>query len=247
VRQGGSTITQQLAKQNFVGTEQSLCRRAQELAYAVHMEQTYSKDELLERYLNQTYFGAGAYGIAAAAEEFFRVRPDELTVPQAALLAGMIRSPARLDPRRWPDAAKARRDHILAGMAAEGYLRERNLAGLQATPLHPAPPLERLPLEPYFVEAVKREFLTNPAFGATRAARIDLLFSGGLEIQTTLDLRLQHVAQATVAELFPAAEGPTGALAAVDPRAGRVLGPAQRHRLRRREVRRRQPRPPAAG
>jgi 1A family penicillin-binding protein len=223
VRQGGSTITQQLAKQNFVGTEQSLRRKAQELAYAVHMEQTYSKDELLERYLNQTYFGAGAYGIAAAAEEFFRVRPDELTVPQAALLAGMIRSPARLDPRRWPDAAKARRDHILAGMAAEGYLRERGLAGLQATPLDPAPPLERLPLEPYFVEAVKREFLTNPAFGATRAERIDLLFSGGLQIHTTLDLRLQHVAQATVAEFFPAAEGPTGALAAVDPRSGRVL------------------------
>jgi 1A family penicillin-binding protein len=222
IRQGGSTITQQLAKQNFVGTEQTLRRKAQELAYAVHLERTYSKEELLERYLNQTYFGAGAYGIGAATEEFFRARPDELSVPQAALLAGLISAPGRLDPRRWPQAAKARRDHIIAAMASEGYLRERDVEQLQATPLDPAPPLEQLPLEPYFVEAVKREFLANPAFGATRAERIDRLFSGGLQIHTTVDLRLQRIAQATVAEFFPAPEGPTGALAAVDPRSGQV-------------------------
>jgi membrane peptidoglycan carboxypeptidase len=102
VAQGGSTITQQLAKLNFVGADRTFQRKLDELLYAVELEERFTKEELLQRYLNQVYFGGGAYGVAAAAEEFFRVEPGELRPEQGALLAGVIRAPAGLDPRRIP-------------------------------------------------------------------------------------------------------------------------------------------------
>ena len=104
VTQGGSTVTQQVAKQNFVGNQQSVLRKAKELLYSVALEERLSKDDILERYLNQVYFGAQAYGVAAAAEEFFGIQVADLSVAQAALLAGLIRAPSTLDPRRAPEA-----------------------------------------------------------------------------------------------------------------------------------------------
>jgi 1A family penicillin-binding protein len=223
VVQGGSTITQQLAKQNFTGAEQTIDRKISELLYALSLEDQFSKDELLERYLNEVYFGAGAYGIAAAAEEFFGRDPADLTVAQAALLAGLIRAPGSLDPRQNPDAALTRRNQILAGMVTEGYLDHRGATRWAATPLGVLPRRQRPVTEPYVVEAVKREFFANPAFGGTRADRIDRLFSGGLIIHTTIDPRLQATADDIVTAAFPDASGPTAAIAAVDPRLGRVL------------------------
>lgn len=223
ISQGGSTITQQLAKANFVGSEQSVQRKVDELLHAIALEERFTKDELLERYINQVYFGAGAYGIGAAAEEFFRTTPEELTVEQAALLAAVIRAPNRLDPRTNPGAALARRNAVLAGMASQGYLPAGELGPRQAVPLAVAPHLPRETREPYFVEAVKDEFFRNPAFGAERQDRVERLFNGGLAIHTTLDPRLQGIAAQIVAGQFPGAEGPTGAIASVDPRNGRIL------------------------
>ena len=120
VAQGASTITQQLAKQNFVGDSPTVVRKGKELLHAVGLEQRFSKEELLERYLNQVYFGSSAYGIAAAADEFFGAGVGELSASQAALLAGLIRAPAALDPRSSPEAATARRNDVLWAMGSAG-------------------------------------------------------------------------------------------------------------------------------
>lgn len=223
ITQGGSTITQQIAKANYVGGDQTVRRKFDELLHAIALEGRLSKDELLERYLNQVYFGAGAYGIAAAAEEFFQTIPEDLTVEQAALLAGVIRAPSTLDPRISPDAALARRNNVIAGMADEGYLPLDEVAPRQAVPLIVAPHVQRTSPEPYFVEAVKDEFFRNPVFGEVRQDRVDRLFNGGLAIHTTLDPRMQAIAAGVVSQQFPDPDGPTGAIAAVDPRNGRIM------------------------
>lgn len=222
VVQGGSTITQQLAKQNYVGDERVLTRKASELVHAVALEQALSKDELLERYLNQVYFGRGAYGIAAAAEQFFALPPEELTIDQAALLAGMIRSPNALDPLDHPAAARQRRDQVLAAMAEEGYLDADTAAAAATQPAEVLEPRARVVAEPHVVEAVKREFLADEQFGETREERARLLFTGGLTIATTVDPRLQAAAAEAVTTHIRAGAGPTAAIAVVEPASGNV-------------------------
>jgi membrane peptidoglycan carboxypeptidase len=225
ITQGGSTITQQLAKV-AVGTEQTYERKFEELLYAMALERRYAKHELLERYLNEVYFGTSAYGIAAAAEEYFATDASRLRVEQAALLAGLIRAPSRLDPRRDPEGAERRRNAVLDGMVDEGYLDADAAAILKALPLGVVPPRPNQISEPYIVEAVKQEFFANPAFGETREDRVKLLFSGGLEIYTTIEPELQRLGEQLVREHFPERDGVTAAIASVDPRDGRVLAAA---------------------
>ncbi len=221
--QGGSTITQQIAK-SAVGDEQSLERKLNELAYAVALERVFTKEQLLERYLNQVYLGWGAYGIAAAAEEYFGVfDPAQLRVEQGALLAGLIRSPGRLDPRRHPQEALTRRNYVLQEMARLGHLEQVQADFVVQTPLGVLPPRVNTPVDPYLVEAVKQEFLDNPVFGPARPARTALFFGGGLRIETSIDLRLQQVARDTVSQYLWNPNGPTAAIATVDPRDGRIL------------------------
>ena len=224
VAQGGSTITQQLAKQNFLSDEQTLERKAQELAYALALEERLTKQELLQRYLNQVYFGGGAYGVAAAAEEWFAAAPEDISLEQAALLAGMIRAPGRLDPRRNPEGATARRNAVLRAMAAEGFITPERADEAVEVPMAVMPPRERQVSEPFFVEAVKKEFFDNPAFGEDRETRVDRLFNGGLAIHTTIDPRIQQAAHDVVEAHYPAGGSErTAAIAAVDPRTGRVV------------------------
>jgi penicillin-binding protein 1A len=225
ITQGGSTITQQLAK-IAVGDDVTFERKFEELMYAIGLEHRYSKEQLLERYLNEVYFGAGAYGIAAAAEEFFAVPPERLRVEEAALLASLLRSPGALDPRRNPDGARLRRDAVLHGMVAEGFLEHSSADLLASLPLGVVPARDNAPLEPYIVEAVKQEFFSNPAFGETRADRIRLLFGGGLQVYTTIEPELQRRAQRVVRDHFPASEGVTAAIASVDPRTGEIKAAA---------------------
>lgn len=212
VTQGASTVSQQLAKMNFTASEPTVARKAKELVYAVALERRFSKDELLDRYLNQVYFGSQAYGVQAAAEEYFGTRAEDLTLEQAALLAGLIRAPVATDPRTDPDAAKARRNQVLAAMGAGREALEAPLGVIEHRP-----PLNT---EPFVVEAVKREFLANPAFGATEEDRRRLLLSGGLEIHTTVEPGVQHAAR-TAAEAVP--DGLGSAVVAVDPRTGAVV------------------------
>lgn len=222
ITQGGSTITQQLAKA-AVGNEQTLDRKVAELFQAMALEDKYNKKQLLERYLNQVYFGSGAYGIAAAAEEFFATHVADLRVEQAALLAAQIRSPARMNPRDNPERAVDRRNKVLAGMAQKGWLSEERAAQLRELPLGVVPERGNAHREPYIVEAVKQEFFSNPAFGDSREERINRLFTDGLRITTTIDPDLQHQAEEIVRQHFPERDGVTASIATVDPRDGRVL------------------------
>lgn len=223
LQQGGSTITQQLAKQNFVGSEKTLGRKVSELFHAMGLESRFSKRELLERYLNQVYFGRGAYGIAAAADNYFGKDVGDLTVGEASLLAALIRSPSSLDPQSAPERAEERRNQVLQGMVDEGYLSASAAAEARAAGLEVSESGDDSESSaPHVVEAVKREFLEDPAFGDTRDERIATLFSGGLEIHTTVDPRLQELASEVIDERYEGQSGPTGAIAAVDPRNGRV-------------------------
>ncbi len=220
VAQGASTITQQLAKQNYVGDSPTVVRKGKELLHAVGLEQRFTKEQLLERYLNQVYFGPSAYGVAAAAEEFFGAGVGELSASQAALLAGIIRAPAALDPRADPEAATARRNDVLRAMGTAGYLPATAVAAAVAEPLKVMPARPQEVREPFVVEAVKREFLANPAFGATEEERRRLLLTGGLRIETTIQPRLQAAAKAATRSV-PERLG--SALVAVDPRSGQVV------------------------
>ena len=181
-----------------VGDEVSIARKVKEAILAVQVTRTYSKEQILELYLNEVYFGNGAYGVAVAAQEYFRVDPGDLTVEQAALLAALIRAPGALDPRDNLERAKERRDWLLAGMAEEGWLDPDEARSLADVPLEVEPPLERQHREPYVVEAVKRAFLDDPTFGEDRRERIQRLFTGGLHIHTTIDRDLQAIAAQVV-------------------------------------------------
>jgi membrane peptidoglycan carboxypeptidase len=223
VEQGASTITQQVAQQEFLGREQTLERKWQEIRHAVALEEALSKDEILERYLNQVYFGSGAYGIAAAAEQYFRVAPADLTLEQAALLAAIIRAPNTYNPRRAPEEAQHRRDLVLDAMAELGLADPGAAAEAQQRPVEVQPPLERNVEQPYVVEAVKRELLTLDVLGPDPEVRLQRILTGGLEIHVTVQPHLQHAAAAVVAEALPAEDGgPTAAIAAVDPRDGAI-------------------------
>lgn len=227
IEQGGSTITQQLAK-DAVGSEESLDRKIDELTYAMRLEEEYSKDELLEQYLNQVYFGERSYGIAGAAEEFFAKPHTELSVEEAALLAGMVRNPTATDPRREPETATFRRDSVLAAMAEEGYIDPATLEERQAQPLGVAEPTSTETELPFVVDSAYREFLYSPEFaqwGDTVEERQDAFFKGGLHIHVSIDSRLQALALEVLQDNYPVTDGsrPTGAIAAVEPASGRIL------------------------
>jgi len=219
VTQGGSTISQQLAKLNFSGGEQNMLRKTKELLYAVALEERLGKEQLLERYLNQVYFGAQAYGVAAAAEEYFGAHVRHLTLEQAALLAGLIRAPAALDPRADPDSVTIRRNQVLRAMASLGAIPPDAAASAAARPVEVLPARPADTTHRFVVEAVKREFLASPAFGATEEDRRRLLLTGGLQIRTTINPHLQEAARAALASV---SDRLGSALVAVDPRSGAI-------------------------
>jgi penicillin-binding protein 1A len=124
VSQGGSTITQQLAKNLFLTQERTLTRKLQEVILAIWLERKFSKNEILELYLNRVYFGSGAYGVEAAAQRYFGKSARQITLAEAALLAGLVKSPSRLAPTRNFDGAEARAQVVLAAMAEAGYVKD---------------------------------------------------------------------------------------------------------------------------
>jgi penicillin-binding protein 1A len=223
--QGGSTITQQLAKlMYFPDGERTFKLKLTEARVALRLEREHSKNEILTMYLNRAYFGSGAYGIAAAAETYFRTSPMKLTLAQAALLAGLIRTPGSVNPFDQPEASLARRNYVLRRMRQEGMItgaREKAAAAEPITLTKRRPPLGTLHY-PYFVEFVKQQVLADPAFGTTEAERASALFRGGLQITTTLDRRLQEYAENAVATVLDQPGDPDAALVAIDPKTGAV-------------------------
>ena len=222
VRQGGSTITQQLVKNIIVGNERSVDRKIREAQYAIALEKEKSKREILELYLNETYFGEGVYGIGTAAEYYFGKRVERLSLAESALLAGVIRAPERDGPFASKPRALNRRNLVLERMADLGYIPRAEAATAKALPLtfsrHPLPK----PVEPYFIEFVKDQILDNPLFGETRADRAQALFQGGLRIHTTLDLKLQKAASEAVSKVLTSPSDPAAALVSIEAATGKV-------------------------
>jgi penicillin-binding protein 1A len=222
VVQGGSTITQQYVKNVMLSGEVTLDRKVEEASLAMGLEETLTKEEILERYLNTVYFGNGAYGIGAAAKRYFGKPPSELDLAESALLAGIIRNPNTLDPYQDPDAVRVRRQMVLDKMVDLGWLDRAaaDTAGAAALILQPRGAADRS-LAPYFVDEVRRLLLAEPSLGDTPEERFELLSSGGLRIYTTLDPVSQHAAEIAVASVLPE-DGPSAALVAIDPRNGHV-------------------------
>ncbi len=221
--QGGSTITQQYVKNVILSGDVTLDRKLTEAGLALQVEATLSKTEILERYLNSVGFARGAYGIGAAAKRYFGVEVGDLTLAQSALLAGILNNAAIYDPYSFPDAAIARRRLVLNRMAELGWITPEAAEAAASEPLG----LVELGTvdqteAPYFLEAVRRRLLQSPALGDNPEQRFDRLHSEGLHIFTTLDRNVQRAAERAVSSVVPD-NGPSAALAAIDPRTGEVL------------------------
>lgn len=223
VVQGGSTITQQYLKNVVLTPEVTVDRKVEEVLLAIRLEEGLEKTEILERYLNTVYFGAGAYGISTAARTYFGKDPAELTLSEAALLAGLIRAPSTTDPYRNRDAALARRDLVLTKMGELDWADPVDVAAAMAEPLQLTDrDTSQHDRYPYFTGEVQKLLLSEPSLGATAEQRYDLLFRGGLRIHTTLEPSIQDAAERAVADTLPD-NGPYGALVAIDPISGHVV------------------------
>lgn len=186
---GASTITQQVAKNMLLGNnEVTLSRKIREAILATRIEQSLSKDRILELYLNEIYLGLQSYGVAAAAQAYFNKPLDELTLPEAAFLAALPKAPNNYNPFRFPDAARARRDWVLDRMAEDRAIAPDQLAAAKATPIVPAAfhRPDTIAGADYFAEEVRRQLVEK--FGADQTTQ------GGFVVRTTLDPALQAAA-----------------------------------------------------
>ncbi len=242
VVQGGSSITQQMVKLTLVtqaktkeeaaaAQEESIERKIKELRYAIAFEERYSKDWILERYLNIAYFGDGVYGVQAAARHYFSTDAAKLTLPQAAMLAGLVKNPVGYDPTRNPAKALERRNIVLERMAElhaiTGEQAQQEAAqplGLNITPSRNGCMFSRAP---FFCDYVMSYLLEDPALGATKEDRKALIESGGLTIKTTIDVRFQDAADEAVRHYVYPTDNAVGGLAMVEPGTGEVRAIAQ--------------------
>ena len=250
-RQGASTITQQYvrnslaergylegdAEQVSAATEQTTERKLREIKYALALEKTQSKEEILTGYLNIAPFGPITYGVEAASQRYFSKSASELNYLEAALLAGLVQSPVQYDPLTHPEAAQERRDTVLATMLDQGVITQEEydegIATSVDSMLHPTVSSEGCSgadsSKAYFCDYVLSQFLEDPAFGATRIERERLLKTQGITIRTTLDTAKQDAAYAALTNAIPVgdASGLNDALVSLDPRTGKVLAMAQ--------------------
>ena len=192
------------------------------------LEEKYSKAQILERYLNIAYFGSQAYGVEAAAKRYFNEHATALTLPQAALLAGIVQQPTAFDPILNPDRAKARRNIVLARMGQVGVASIADVAAAQASPL--GLQLAKRAFQngcndskvAFFCDFVLRTITNDKVFGTTKSDRVRLLLRGGLTITTTLDLKAQASAQQALADHVNPTDKVVSALATVQPGTGQI-------------------------
>jgi membrane peptidoglycan carboxypeptidase len=237
-RQGASTITQQWIKnltQAAADTEAkrdaaddvSISRKIVEARAAAEAEEQLTKDEILTRYVNTAFYGAGAYGVGAAAARYYSTTPENLTLNQAAMLAGVLNSPGLFDPLANPEEATNRRNQVLDRMVEAGFLDPDEAAATKQLPLELAPSVPpngcALSTYPIYCQWVKETIAEDPSFGPTPESRAELLYRGGLRIETPLDPAVQAAAeQAAAAALEPTNRVATG-IAVVQPGSGQVL------------------------
>jgi penicillin-binding protein 1A len=228
--EGGSTITQQLAKVLFLTPDKSLDRKLKEAFLALELERHYTKDRILEMYLNQVYFGHGAYGVEAAARTYFGKSVTEVTLPEAALLAGIPRAPTLYSPFNHPDAARRRRAHVLNRMLEVAAVKPASVQKAMTADLGLVPPERRRTSGQYYVEYVRG--LLADKYGD------DMVFKGGLKVYTTLSAHMQALAEQSLREGLKAlevrsatasvkgrsqtAERPEGAILTIEPQTGYI-------------------------
>jgi penicillin-binding protein 1A len=220
VVQGGSTITQQFVKNSYVKNSRTISRKLKEAAFAWQLEQVWSKDRILTAYLNTIYFGNGAYGIERAAEVYFGHSAAKLTLPEAAMIAGIPEDPSLYNPVTNPKAMHARRRQVLQAMLDQKDITYNEYRLANRTPL-PKPEDIRLPgtrgPAQYFVDYVKQQLVDGCKGGSSQ------VFGGGLKVRTSIDLGLQELARKAIGKELPSPDDPAAALVAIDPRNGRVL------------------------
>ena len=217
--QGASTLTQQYVKNAYLGQQRTLARKVKEAVLALKLERQLTKQQILERYLNTIYFGRGAYGIEAASGAYFGKNVQQLTLPEAAFLAGAIRAPEYADPVRDPITAKARRDEALRDMAKYHKITNAQAAAAVASPLETrtytpnnqqiAADAQGIGVE-YYVADVTRVLIDSVPGGE------GTVYGGGLTVRTSLDLNFQAQAYKAVYGTLTDPNGPAGALVAVD-------------------------------
>src|SRR3954447_8656701 len=228
--QGGSTITQQYVKNAYTGRTRSVARKIREAILASQLDRQAPKDEILYRYLSTIYLGGGAYGVGAATQTYFRKPLTQLTLPEAALLAGVIRAPSYYDPRLNPDGAETRREIVLQAMLDQKRITPDQFNQAMASRIYvvggAAPPpktphMDIYPPErqqtqfPYFVDYVSKYLVAK--YGH------DKVYRGGLRIQTSLDPTLQSEAEASVADALKGTKAPREmSLVSIEPQTGFV-------------------------
>jgi penicillin-binding protein 1A len=190
VTQGASTITQQLARNLFLDQSRTLERKLKEIVLAVRLEHSFSKDEILELYLNRIYFGDGAYGVQAAARRYFGKELKDLTASEAAMIAGLPANPSAFSPVRHPEAAVGRRNRVLKAMRGQGFLDAGAYEAAVATPIEIRRGASVSGEAPYFLEYVRLQLMER--YGSRG------VYHGGMHIHTSLDLRLQRAAERAV-------------------------------------------------
>ncbi|KRE60827.1 transglycosylase domain-containing protein [Nostocoides sp. Soil756] len=250
--QGASTLTQQYVKVTLqenalrrgdkaaaeAATEKSYARKLQELKYAVNVEENYTKDQILEGYLNLVYYGDQAYGVEAAALNYFGVHASELNVGQAALLAGIVQQPTAFNPLLNPEQAQARRDVVLTRMQELGFASAKDVAAAKKVPV--AKMIKKKPVKgvchrssrPYFCAYVMAYLQHSPqmaVLGKTPEARLKRINQGGLTIRTTLNPTMQNAAQTEIERAVPIGNKSNlgGAISVVEPGTGKVLAMVQ--------------------
>lgn len=217
IQQGGSTITQQLAKLAFLTNDRTWSRKFKELLWSIQIERKYTKDEILEAYLNVVYFGHGAYGVEAASQIFFQKHVGEVNLPEAALLAAIVNGPGYYSPFYDMDAALRRRNFVLRRMLELGYITQPQYEEAVATPIELKDGRRPQTIAPYFVTYVRDQLIDR--YGA------QMVYTGGLRVYTTLDLEMQQAAEQAIEAMVPVQETDENGLA--QPQAALVTLDAQ--------------------
>ncbi len=214
--QGGSTITQQLVRNLYTGNQKTLSRKLKEACLAIKLSRRWTKEKILDEYLNTIYYGNHAYGVEAAAQTYFSRRANRLTLLQAALLAGLPQAPSVYDPLHDPQAALERRREVLAAMFANGDITQRQYdAAITSRSLQLKPGRIYSQIrQPYFFSYVIDEL--ERVYGATTVRE------GGLKVYTTIDPRLQRLADKAIRDVLPYKTDPAAALVSIEPGSGAI-------------------------